>query len=117
MPVINAYKTQLKQLFQNLVFNAIKFRQKDIAPIINISVIPKEDCWQFSITDNGIGIDPRNQDRVFGMFQRLHSRKEYEGSGIGLAFCKKIVELHQGTIWVESAVGQGSAFHFMIKNV
>jgi signal transduction histidine kinase/ligand-binding sensor domain-containing protein len=117
LPVINAYRTQLKQLFQNLVFNAIKFRQKDIAPVITISVTPKGDHWQFSITDNGIGIDPRNQDRVFGMFQRLHSRNEYEGSGIGLAFCKKIVELHQGTIWVESAVGQGSSFHFMIRNV
>jgi len=117
LPVINAYRTQLKQLFQNLIFNAIKFRQKDIAPIINITATPKEEYWQFSISDNGIGIDPKNQDKVFGMFQRLHSRKEYEGSGIGLAFCKKIVELHQGTIWVESEVGKGSTFYFTIKNM
>lgn len=117
LPVINAYRTQLKQLFQNLVFNAIKFRQKNLAPVINISAEPKDDYWQFSITDNGIGIDSKNQEKVFGMFQRLHSRKDYEGSGIGLAFCKKIVELHQGTIWVESAVGEGSTFHFTIKNV
>ncbi len=117
MPVINAYRTQLKQLFQNLVFNAIKFRQKGIAPIITISVTAKGDYWQFSISDNGIGIDPKNKDRVFGMFQRLHSRKEYDGSGIGLAFCKKIVELHHGTIWVESTVGEGSTFYFTIKNM
>ena len=116
LPVLNVYRTQVKQLFQNLVFNAIKFRQKDIAPSINISVTAQDDYWKFSIKDNGIGIDPKNQDRVFGMFQRLHSRKEYEGSGIGLAFCKKIVELHQGTIWVESEVGKGSIFHFTIKN-
>ena len=117
LPVINAYRTQLKQLFQNLILNAIKFRKKDIAPVITITVTPKKGFWQLSIADNGIGIDPKNQEKVFVMFQRLHSRKEYEGSGIGLAFCKKIVQLHQGTIWLESAVGKGSTFYFTIKGV
>ena len=82
-----------------------------------IDFIVKNNHYQMMIKDNGIGIDPKNQDRVFGMFQRLHSRKEYEGSGIGLAFCKKIVELHQGTIWVESKLGQGSTFSFTIKDM
>jgi signal transduction histidine kinase/ligand-binding sensor domain-containing protein len=117
LPVINACRTQLKQLFQNLIFNAIKFRKKNITPEIFISVTPQNGYWEFSIADNGIGIEPKNQEKVFGMFQRLHSRKDYEGSGIGLAFCKKIVELHQGTIWLESAVGEGSTFYFTIKEV
>lgn len=73
--------------------------------------------WQVTIVDNGIGIEQKNQERVFGMFQRLHFRKDYEGSGIGLAFCKKIVELHKGTIWLTSVPGEGSTFHFTIKNV
>ncbi|MEO6548958.1 MAG: two-component regulator propeller domain-containing protein [Ferruginibacter sp.] len=114
MPVINCYPSELKQLFQNLVLNAIKFR-KDIAPEINISVKQTEYFWEFAVKDNGIGIDKQYSDRIFIIFQRLHTRKQYTGSGIGLSHCKKIVELHKGKIWVESTLGEGSTFHFTIN--
>ncbi|MEO8406761.1 MAG: two-component regulator propeller domain-containing protein, partial [Chitinophagaceae bacterium] len=89
LPVINAYTTGIKQLFQNLIANGIKFRKKDIAPQLNIQAIMKDNCWQFSVADNGIGMQQEHTDKIFNIFQRLHTRKEYEGSGIGLAHCKK----------------------------
>ena len=116
LPVINGYPTEIKLLFQNLVINAIKFRKKDTAPQIDISVKKINDCWQFAFKDNGIGIAKQNSERIFDIFQRLHSRTEYEGSGIGLSHCKKIVELHQGKIWVESIAGEGSTFYFTIPD-
>jgi PAS domain S-box-containing protein len=114
LPCINGYPTEVKLLFQNLIMNAVKFRKKDTVPQINILVEKKNDHWQFSVKDNGIGIDKTQSERIFVIFQRLHSRTEYEGSGIGLAHCKKIVELHGGKIWIESEPGEGTLFHFTI---
>lgn len=114
LPVIYGYPTEIKQLFQNLLLNAMKFRKKDTAAEIHLSVVKTNDQWQFSFKDNGIGIEEQYWDRIFIIFQRLHTRTQYEGSGIGLAHCKKIAELHGGKIWVESQYGNGSTFHFTI---
>jgi len=114
LPVINGYPTEIKLLFQNLVINAIKFRRKDVTPQINISAQKKEGYWEFAVSDNGIGIEKNSSERIFDIFQRLHTRKEYEGSGIGLSHCKKIVELHGGKIRVESIPGVGSIFYFTL---
>ena len=116
LPVINGY-VYLKSLFQNLLSNAIKFRKNDIHPIINITVQDKNTEWLFGIKDNGIGIEKNYYDRIFVIFQRLHTRVEYPGTGMGLAYCKKIVELHKGKIWVESEFGKGSTFYFTIPKV
>ncbi|MEO6548959.1 MAG: two-component regulator propeller domain-containing protein [Ferruginibacter sp.] len=114
LPQIIAYPTEIKLLFQNLVINAIKFRRKNVAPQIKIAARQIDGYWEFSVNDNGIGIEPQNSERIFDIFQRLNTRKEYEGSGIGLSHCKKIVELHNGKIWVESIPGEGSTFYFTI---
>jgi PAS domain S-box-containing protein len=116
LPVVVADGAQLTQLFQNLVGNAIKFRTPDNggAPAIDIQARPDEDYWLFSVKDNGIGIDPEFKDRIFVIFQRLHTKDKYAGTGIGLAICKKIVDGHGGRIWVESALGQGSTFYFTL---
>jgi len=116
LPVINGYPTEIKQLFQNLLINAIKFRKSDTPPQIKITASKKNGFWEFICKDNGIGIDEEHKERIFIIFQRLHTRTEYEGSGIGLAHCKKIVELHGGKIWVESAPWIGSTFHFTLPN-
>ena len=113
LPTIMADKTQLMQLFQNLIGNAIKFRSA-AAPEIEIKAERKEDEWLFSVKDNAIGIDPQFRDRIFVIFQRLHTRDEYPGTGMGLAICKKIIECHRGRIWVESELGKGSTFYFTI---
>jgi signal transduction histidine kinase len=115
LPVIKGHPTAIKQLFQNLIANSIKFRRKEIAPHIDISAVENEQYWKFSFADNGIGIKKQHHEKIFEIFQRLYSRNEYDGSGIGLAHCKKIVELHQGTIWVESDSEEGSTFHFTIQ--
>jgi PAS domain S-box-containing protein len=117
MPSLNVYVAEMGLLFQNLISNAIKFRKTSIEPEITISCLPIADVWQFTVTDNGIGIEPKYYDRIFQLFQRLHNSGDYEGHGIGLANCKKIVELHGGRIWVESVPGQGSIFHFTISNL
>lgn len=117
LPVINAHQTGIKQLFQNLITNGIKFRKKEVAPQIRIRSEIKDDAWKFSFTDNGIGIDREHREMIFIIFQRLHNRQEYEGSGIGLAYCKKIVESHNGEIWVESIPGEGSTFHFTLPAI
>ncbi len=118
LPVTNAYEVEMRQVIQNLLTNALKFKKKDTVLEINISCKEKEEAWQFSIHDNGIGIDKVHFDRIFEIFQRLHQRDQYEGNGIGLANCKKIVELHHGHITVESEVGIGSTFFFTIaKNI
>ncbi len=114
LPLINGYPTEIKLLFQNLLINAIKFRKQHTPPQIDITVQETAGYWQFAVSDNGIGIDQKNSERIFDIFQRLHSKKEYEGSGIGLAHCKKIVELHKGKIWVESVPGQGATFYFKL---
>ena len=113
LPVIMADGTQLMQLFQNLIGNAIKFRSEK--PVeIDIHASRLEDEWLFRVRDNGIGIDPQFSDRIFVIFQRLHARDEYPGTGMGLAICKKIVECHRGRIWVESQLGEGATFYFTI---
>jgi chemotaxis family two-component system sensor kinase Cph1 len=113
MPKIMVDSTQLMQLFQNLIGNAIKFRSEKI-PTIHIGAKRLEDEWLFSVQDNGIGIDPQFAERIFIIFQRLHPRDEYPGTGMGLAICKKIVECHRGRIWVESQSGEGATFYFTI---
>jgi two-component system, chemotaxis family, sensor kinase Cph1 len=114
LPTIVADSTQLMQLFQNLIGNAIKFKKPSTAPRVHIGVKRQEEEWLFSVRDNGIGMDPQFADRIFVIFQRLHARDEYPGSGMGLAICKKIVECHRGKIWVESSPNEGSSFYFTI---
>ncbi|MCD4727694.1 MAG: PAS domain S-box protein, partial [Pirellulales bacterium] len=107
-------ETQLVQLFQNLIGNAVKFRG-DRRPEINVSARRKDDHWLFAVCDNGIGIERQYWDRLFVIFQRLHTRHKYEGTGIGLAVCKRIVERHGGKIWIDSKPGQGTTFYFTIR--
>jgi len=116
LPTVMADSPQLEQLFQNLIGNAIKFRGNE-PPHVHISASRNGKGWIFSIRDNGIGFAPEYSERVFVIFQRLHSRQEYAGTGIGLAICKKIVERHGGHIWVESDVGKGAIFRFTIPAV
>ena len=115
LPEVVADESQLVQLFQNLVGNAIKFHKHGESPRVHISATRKAGDWVFSVRDNGIGIDPKYFERLFVIFQRLHSREEYPGTGIGLAVCKKIVERHGGKIWIKSQAGQGSTFYFTLK--
>jgi light-regulated signal transduction histidine kinase (bacteriophytochrome) len=113
LPKVKADATQLTQLFQNLIGNALKFRGER-PPQIHIGVVDAGDFWQFSVRDNGIGIEPQYFERIFQVFQRLHTRREYKGTGIGLAICKKIIDRHGGRIWVESEKAQGSMFYFTL---
>jgi PAS domain S-box-containing protein len=115
LPTVVSQPTQLGQVFQNLISNALKFIPAGVVPEVVVSAERIGDEWDFSVTDNGIGIEPRHRERIFGMFKRLHSRSEYEGSGIGLALCKRIVEREGGRIGVETAPsGQGSSFWFAL---
>jgi light-regulated signal transduction histidine kinase (bacteriophytochrome) len=114
LPVVMGAEEQLVQLFQNLIANAIKFRSGP-QPRIVVSAEAENGCWRFAVQDNGIGIAQEYFDRIFVMFQRLHSRSAYPGTGIGLAICKKIVERHGGRIWVESEPGQGTVFKFTLQ--
>lgn len=116
LPIVQANPLQIGQVLQNLIANAIKFRREQ-PPQIDIKAECQDDFWHISIQDNGIGIDPSYSDRIFAIFQRLHYREEYPGTGIGLAICQKIVERHGGKIWVESELGQGSTFHFTLIKV
>ncbi len=113
LPEVMADRTQLIQIFQNLIGNALKFR-KDEQPLIHVSAELTNGSWLFLVRDNGIGMDAQYADRIFVIFQRLHGRNEYPGTGIGLAICKKIIERHDGRIWVESEPGVGTTFHFTI---
>ena len=114
LPMVLGDEVQLTQLFQNLIVNAIKFRKPSQSPRIDISAVRNGHEWTFSVKDNGIGIDPQYFERIFVIFQRLHTREEYPGTGIGLATCKKIVENHGGRIWVECEAGKGSTFCFTL---
>jgi light-regulated signal transduction histidine kinase (bacteriophytochrome) len=113
LPTVMGDEFQLGQLFQNLLGNAIRYRNSK-APQVHVSCRQETEQWTFAVKDNGIGIDPQYRERIFQIFQRLHTREEYEGSGIGLAICKKIVERHGGKIWVESDLGEGATFYFTI---
>jgi PAS domain S-box-containing protein len=117
LPEVNADDTQLTQLFQNLIGNAIKFRKADETLRIHVGVQDAGVEWCFSVSDNGIGIEPQYFERIFMVFQRLHTRDEYPGTGIGLAICKKVVDRHSGRIWVESAHGKGSTFFFTLRKI
>ncbi|NJB84345.1 light-regulated signal transduction histidine kinase (bacteriophytochrome) [Lewinella marina] len=115
LPRVNVYEIEWTQLFQNLIHNAIKFRRPGVAPRIRIGVTEGEEEYTFFVEDNGIGVEERFKEKIFVIFQRLHSNEQYPGTGIGLANCKKIVELHGGKIWLESEVGVGSTFYFTIN--
>lgn len=114
LPTVNGFDSELRILFQNLLMNAIKFHRKDVFPEVKISAERNSDEWTFSVEDNGIGIEEKDKEKVFIIFKRLHNRDEYGGTGIGLAHCKKIVELHGGKIWVESEKDKGAIFNFTI---
>ncbi len=116
MPTIIADKTQMLQVFQNLIANAIKFQVKDRSPEIKIRSEKRDDEWLFSVEDNGIGIEKQYHDKVFIIFRQLHSKAKFSGTGIGLAIVKKIVERHGGSVWFESVSGKGTVFYFTIKN-
>ncbi|MEZ4884299.1 MAG: ATP-binding protein [Chitinophagales bacterium] len=115
LPTMMAYRNELRSLLQNLLSNAIKFKHANRNPIIKISCEKSANCYTFGVSDNGIGIDNNHYDTIFQMFKRLHSQKQYNGTGIGLAHCRKVAELHEGNIWVESNTPHGSIFYFTIK--
>jgi PAS domain S-box-containing protein len=118
LPVIPASKTEMKLIFQNLLSNAIKYRKADVTPVIEIMSHKQSNGeWLFSVKDNGIGIDEVFKDKIFIIFQRLHNENEYSGTGIGLATCKKIIELNGGKIWVESKPEEGSIFYFSLATL
>lgn len=113
MPKVIGYESELRMLFGNLISNAIKFRKPGVTPEIKLDVRRMDaDRWRFSVSDNGIGVSPDHQTRIFEIFNRLHTKDEFDGAGIGLAHARKIVELHDGIIFVESEVDIGSKFSF-----
>jgi PAS domain S-box-containing protein len=116
LPTVNANSLHMNQLFQNLISNAIKFKKPDVNPVVNISARHLGNEWHFTVSDNGIGIDKEFSDKIFVIFQRLHNQSEYQGTGIGLAICKRIIEKLGGHIWVESEAGEGSSFNFTIPD-
>lgn len=116
LPVITGF-FELQYLFQNIIANAIKFRKHDVDPVVNITAKDNGEEWLFCINDNGIGIEKKYHERIFTIFQKLHTSSQYPGTGIGLAHCKKIVEMHRGKIWLLSEPGAGTSFHFTIPKL
>jgi hypothetical protein len=114
LPVVRGDPTLLTALFQNLVGNALKYRSPEREPHIEVSAEHRGTDWLFTVADNGIGIDPQYSERIFTIFQRLHLRDQYGGTGIGLALCRKIVEFHRGKIWLGESAGPGATFLFTI---
>lgn len=117
LPTMHLVPVSIKILFQNLLTNALKYHPEGQRPVITIEAEEKNNCWQFAVTDNGIGIDAKYHEQVFAVFNRLHTRDEFPGSGMGLAISKKIVEQHDGQIWIESNKEQGSTFKFTICKI
>ena len=117
LPRIRVSRAAIRQILQNIISNAVKYHEKDNNPVISIQVTDIKTHWQFAITDNGIGIPEDQQEVIFGIFKRLHSKENYSGTGIGLAICKKIVENYGGNIWVTSTIGKGSTFYFTIIKI
>jgi light-regulated signal transduction histidine kinase (bacteriophytochrome) len=115
LPKIKADPLQISRVFQNLIANALKFHG-DGAPRVSVEAERRADVWVFSVKDNGIGIPAEQFERIFRIFQRLHSQAEYPGTGIGLAICKRIIERHGGRIWVDSRPGEGTTFHFTLPD-
>jgi light-regulated signal transduction histidine kinase (bacteriophytochrome) len=114
LPIIKGYVTPLRQIFQNLIGNSLKYHRKGIPPEIKITAVETDNAWEFSIIDNGIGIESQYFEKIFVIFQRLHNKEDYAGTGIGLALTKKIIENMGGSIWVDSSENTGSSFHFTI---
>jgi light-regulated signal transduction histidine kinase (bacteriophytochrome) len=114
LPPVRVHNLHLRQLFQNLISNAIKYRSPDRPPSVHVSAERGNGVWVFSVQDNGIGIEARYREHIFGLFKRLHTGDEYSGTGIGLAICQRILERYHGRIWVESDPGQGSVFRFAL---
>ena len=112
---INADFMRIKQVFQNLISNGMKFMEEGVKPVIDVSYIDQDEYHKFSVQDNGIGIEPDYLDQIFLMFKKLHSENKYQGTGIGLSICKKVIDQHHGNIWVESVLGKGSVFHFTLR--
>jgi light-regulated signal transduction histidine kinase (bacteriophytochrome) len=115
LPSVMGNPIELRMLFQNLISNALKFRKTDVAPIIEVSAKDMNSHVEFCVKDNGIGIEERDYEKVFLIFQRLHLREDFEGTGLGLAYCRKIVELHGGKIWIDSQKGVGTSFYFTLR--
>jgi PAS domain S-box-containing protein len=114
LPFVPIHSTQLQQLFQNLIGNAIKYHRPGVTPVVHTTASVENGWHHFSVSDNGIGIEPEYTEKIFGLFKRLHTNDGYSGTGIGLAICQRIVERHGGRIWVESRPGEGSTFHFTV---
>jgi len=114
MPLLVADAGQLEQVFQNLIANALKFRRPDVPPRVAVTAEPSDDDWRFAVRDNGIGFEQQFAEQIFVVFQRLHTRAEYAGTGVGLAICKKVVERHGGRIWTESVPNAGTTFFFTL---
>lgn len=115
LPTIQCYPIFIRLLFQNLISNSLKFRKENVNPIININVKERNEYWEFEVKDNGIGIEEKYFEQIFKIFRRLHTTEEYSGYGIGLAHCKKIVDIHNGSIWIKSNAGDGASFFFTIS--
>ncbi|WP_299674006.1 ATP-binding protein [uncultured Tenacibaculum sp.] len=115
LPEVTGYKSELRLLFQNLISNAIKFQHPENKPKIRVTSEELEEYWKFKVSDNGIGIKEKYKEKIFSIFKRIHSKEEYEGTGIGLSHCKKIVEMHDGKLWVDSEEGKGSDFYFTLR--
>jgi signal transduction histidine kinase len=114
LPMVRGDATQLARLFQNLIGNAVKFRSPERPPHLRIDAVVNDGMAEFRVADNGIGIPEESAERIFQIFQRLHGREQYDGTGIGLAIVRRIAERHGGRVWVESAVGGGSVFHVLL---
>jgi light-regulated signal transduction histidine kinase (bacteriophytochrome) len=112
--VVEGDRSQLLELFQNLIGNSLKFRSEE-KPLVRISAARDNGMWRVTVADNGIGIEPAYREKVFAVFQRLHTRSEYPGTGIGLALCKRVVERHGGAIWIEPGSREGTTIHLTLK--